>query len=358
MSVAADNQVRGARAFAERALSWWLSELRAAWRELAPAAAFAARSDAVLEAGERYWLLRRRQQPIGQIDCALSDPETTAWDLRTVLGGRRQRGVTVEIPIERALTKRIMLPAVAEREIDRVLRFEVARHFPFPADRVYLRHRVVSGAGAARGTIEVELIAVPREIVAEVLAALKRAELPLREVVVVGPDSGQPIALPVAPVRRKLASRERVLLALLAALCFGALASPVLHDRLRIAAIEREMVALEPRAKAVLDVRERDRNAADRMAGPLRLVAARPPLVAVLDELTRAVPDGSWLQSLSLSGHELVIDGLSPSAATLALALERSRLFAKVTFRAPITRDAATGLEHFQLSAAVAEAKP
>jgi hypothetical protein len=53
-----------------------------------------------------------------------------------------------------------------------------------------------------------------------------------------------------------------------------------------------------------------------------------------------------------------VIEGLSPSAATIALALEQSRSFAKVAFRSPITREATTGLEHFQLSAAIAEPKP
>jgi hypothetical protein len=38
--------------------------------------------------------------------------------------------------------------------------------------------------------------------------------------------------------------------------------------------------------------------------------------------------------------------------------LEQSRVFANVTFRSPITRDPLTGLEHFQLSAAIAEPKP
>ena len=355
MSVAADHQTRGAKALVERALQWWLSELRANWHDFAPAAVVG-RRDTVLEAGERYWFLRHRQRPIGQIDRALCDADATQHALRRILDPRRHGGVTVEIPLERALTKRIMLPAVAERDIDRILRFEIARQFPFPADRVYVRHRVVSGATAARGTIEVELVAVPREIVAEVLAALRRAELHPRSVVVAG--MGEPIALPVAASRRKLARGERVLVALLAALVIAALSSPVLHSRLRRAAIEREIGALEPRATAILDARTHAQGAAERMAGPLRLVAARPPLVAVLDGLTRAVPDGSWLQSLSLSGNELVIDGLSPSAATLALALEKSGIFAKVSFRSPITRDAASGLEHFQLSAAIGEAKP
>lgn len=249
-----------------------------------------------------------------------------------------------------------MLPAVAQSEIERILRFEIARHFPFPAERVYFRHRIVGRGAGARGPIEVELVAVPREIVAEVLEALHHAGLRPKGVAVGG---AAPIFLPIASLRqRPLGRGERGMLAMLAVLALAALASPVLHDRMRLAAIERETIALEPGVKAILGARARQQSAAERIAGPLRLKAARPPLVTVLDELTKAVPDGSWLLSLTFSGHELVIDGLSPSAATLALALEKSRSFANVVFRAPITRDAATGLEHFQLSAAVTGAKP
>lgn len=355
MTAAADNEPKGARALAERALLWWLSELRATWREIADRLAFGARSDIVLEAGERYWIARQRQRPLGQIDRAVADADETQRELRRMLAARR-RSVIVEIPPERALLKRIMLPAVAQSEIERILRFEIARHFPFPAERVYFRHRIVGRGAGARGPIEVELVAVPREIVAEVLEALHHAGLRPKGVAVGG---AAPIFLPIASLRqRPLGRGERGMLAMLAVLALAALASPVLHDRMRLAAIERETIALEPGVKAILGARARQQSAAERIAGPLRLKAARPPLVTVLDELTKAVPDGSWLLSLTFSGHELVIDGLSPSAATLALALEKSRSFANVVFRAPITRDAATGLEHFQLSAAVTGAKP
>ena len=357
MTVAADHS-RGARAFIERALHWWFAELRATYHDLARAASIGIRNDPVLEAGERYWVLRHRQRPLGQIDRTVADADDTTRELRRILAAG-QRQLTVEIPPERALIKRIRLPAMAQSEIGRVLRFEIGRHFPFPAERVYFRHRVVDAGSAAHGTIEVELVAVPREIVADILRTLRAADMHVKAVAVAGVGGTAPTLLPVASTgRRPLARGERALSMLLAVLVVAALASPVLRDRTRLAAIERETDALEPRVKALLDARDRQQRAAEQVAGPLRLKSSRPPLVALLDDLTKAVPDGAWLQSLTLSGRELVIDGLSPSAATLALALEKSRSFAKVGFRAPITRDPATGLEHFQLSAAITETAP
>lgn len=356
MTVAADPS-RGARALIERALHWWLAELREAYRDLARTASIGARNDLVLEAGERYWVLRHRQRPLGQIDRTVADAAETTGELRRIQAARRRK-LTVEIPAERALVKRIRLPAMAKGEIGRVLRFEIARHFPFPAERVYFQHRVIAGS-AAQGTIEVELVAVPREIVADILHTLRAAELHIKSVVVAGGENAAPIVLPVASVAGRRHGRgERVLSILLGALVLAALASPLLHARLQLAAIERETALLAPQVRALVDARDRQQHAADQMALPLRLKESRPALVVVLDDLTKAVPDGSWLQSLTLSGHELVIDGLSPSAATIALALEKSRSFTKVAFRAPITRDPATGLEHFQLSAAIADPVP
>jgi hypothetical protein len=59
--------------------------------------------------------------------------------------------------------------------------------------------------------------------------------------------------------------------------------------------------------------------------------------------------------SLSISGAEVVLDGLSPSAASVALALEKSRDVSNIVFRSPISREA-SGLEHFQLGATLAAA--
>jgi len=134
--------------------------------------------------------------------------------------------------------------------------------------------------------------------------------------------------------------------------------SAPLRQHLRLADVDRELAALKPQAQAVLETRERQRREADRTASVLRLRAARRPLVDTLAELSRAVPDGSWLISLGLSGRDLVLDGLSPSAATTALALEQSRAFSSVVFRSSITRDPGTGLEHFQLGASIAETAP
>ena len=101
--------------------------------------------------------------------------------------------------------------------------------------------------------------------------------------------------------------------------------------------------------------RHDDRRDADQAADIARLHGGRPPLIAIFDALSRELPDGSWLTSLSIAGREILLEGLTPSAATIALALGRNPNFGGVLFRSPIARDAASGLEHFQLGATIVE---
>jgi Tfp pilus assembly protein PilN len=137
----------------------------------------------------------------------------------------------------------------------------------------------------------------------------------------------------------------------------AALISWPLAQQAELSSVERELAALKPRAEAALRLRETERRASERIAAIMALRSGRGPLVAALDALSRGVPDGSWLLSLSISGREVVLDGLSPSAATMALALEKSGSVSGVVFRSPITRET-SGLEHFQLGATLGETKP
>lgn len=361
MTIAANRPLKGARprAWGARALGWWLAELRGCRDDLRRLIAMRGRHSITIEAGERYWLLRQGERPIGQVD-AQSD-ETTRL-LRLIPPAARHAPVVVEIPPERALAKTIALPAGASGQLDRVLGFEIARHFPFPAERVYFRHRI-AGKDEVSGALQVEIVAVPREVVDGVCTTLGLAGLRPAAVAVQGSD-GQPVFLPsealAAAMRREPAPATRMLAIAAALAAAMALASWPLAQRAELSAMDREIATLKPHAEAALKAGEVERSASERSAAILASRAGRPPLVAALDMLSRDLPDGAWLLSLSINGRDVVLDGLAPSAASVALTLEKSGNVNGIEFRSPITREA-SGLEHFQLGAtlrAADEAKP
>jgi len=356
MTIAANRPLNGARsrAWGRRVLSWWLGELRGCRNDLRRALAMRGKRSITIEAGERYWLLRQGQRPAGQIDRQADETE----QLRHLIPSASRRSVVVEIPAERVLAKTITLPAGAAGRLDRVLGFEIARHFPFPAERVYFRHRV-TGRDEIAGAMRVEIVAVPREVVDAVCTVLGEAGLRPAAIAVPGADA-KPMFLPADALGaegRKAAPATRLLGLAAGLTALAALASWPLAQRAELDAMDRDIAMLKPRAEAALKAGEAERSAGQRSAVILALRTGRPPLVAALDTLSRDLPDGAWLTSLSINGRDVVMDGLAPSAAAVALALEKSHGVTGIVFRSPITREA-SGLEHFQLGATLGEAKP
>jgi len=366
MSIASEHSFKnpGIAGWPGRALRWWLGELRGAWDDAMRRIHAGGSAAVTIEAGERYWVLRRKQRPIGHIDLQSFDPDECRQILADAVATSGARAIFVEIPPERVLSKVVSYPVGARAELDRIVEFDIPRHFPFPAERVLYRYRIVPRAGTAHtegGALAVEIVAVPREIVAAICGELTAAGLSPAGVALVGAASPEPLFLPgslVPQTRRTASPLARRLGFALAAAALAALASWPLAQQARLAVIERQIAELKPRAETALKTRERQQQDAERVRAVFALRAARPPLVGLLDTLSRDLPDKAWLLSLSISGRDIVMDGLSPSAAEIALALQKSGAFKDIVFRAPVTREAPSGLERFQLGAAITEKKP
>lgn len=105
-------------------------------------------------------------------------------------------------------------------------------------------------------------------------------------------------------------------------------------------ALERQIARLEPQALAARGQNQQVRALEERAA---LLEAERERTwrhLQLLQELTRLLPDGTWLQEAQLGEETAEIHGTSDRAAELVQVLENSPYFAQVELAAPITRDA------------------
>jgi general secretion pathway protein L len=80
-----------------------------------------------------------------------------------------------------------------------------------------------------------------------------------------------------------------------------------------------------------------------------------PASIAILDEVTRVLPDGTWLNSLDLRDGALSLSGYSAKASALIALLEDSDLLEEVQFRSQVTFDQKSGAERFSISARITE---
>jgi len=104
-------------------------------------------------------------------------------------------------------------------------------------------------------------------------------------------------------------------------------------------ALQREISRLEPRAKLVQRQSHELSSVLTRAALLDGLRLGTRQKLEILQELTRRLPDGTWLQQVQLGEDTVEISGYSNRAADLVPPLENSPFFSQVEFTSPITRD-------------------
>ena len=298
-----------------------------------------------------------RERALGRVAADVADRSQALIELLDREGARFHR-LVARLPADQVLQKDVTLPLAVEGQIGRVLAYEMDRQTPFRADQVTFYYDVLSRR-RLEGTFTVRLTAAPREAVTALLARLAEwgvvPDIVSATDVPAAPGATLLPATFAAPARR--AARLNGWLAGLAAVLLVTLVSvPALRTQRALADLEAQLVVARPAAAAAVALRrEVDRRAAG-VATVARAKAHTPFAVRVLDEMTRLLPDDTWLAQYNLVGGAVEIQGVSSSAAALVGAIESSPLFGAVRFRTPITRDSLTGQEHFNLAIALVAA--
>jgi Tfp pilus assembly protein PilN len=98
--------------------------------------------------------------------------------------------------------------------------------------------------------------------------------------------------------------------------------------------------------RGAIDRQTSDKKLTDTM---LRLRQQSPSVVSVWQELTKVLPDHSWIQQFSFNGEFFQIEGVSRDAEKLVPLLEESKLFKDVAFSAPVTQSTSGGGQRFAI---------
>ncbi|MFT3813727.1 MAG: PilN domain-containing protein [Acidovorax sp.] len=162
-------------------------------------------------------------------------------------------------------------------------------------------------------------------------------------------------ALPVRTVAwQAQAKRQRWMDGLIAAalaLVLAALAAPALMPLvLKREGVVRAMLhisELEPQAAPLRPQLEELRQQATMAADLRKSMADAVPLARVIDELSAALPDDTWLDRIEVNGGDIRITGLTGNAADLIASLGRQPAFADVHSTGASVRDGGLNKERF-----------
>jgi general secretion pathway protein L len=360
------NQIQNLRARfqgsqAARFFHWWWEELRrllpATWqarmqharRRLTMRMTGTELAVAVYESGRLHEIDRF---PLEQ------DAGLQRQQLRDLLNEREllEAARDLLLPEARVLRKEVVLPAAAESNLRQALSFEMDRQTPFAAEEVYFDHRILN-RDRDSGQLRLELLVTLREPLERDIAQLApRGMAPTGVDVELG---GLPAGVNLLPLDRRFRMvnrRARFHLALGAAavaLLVLVMAQSIWLRQHQIEEVQAAMEQVRGEAMRVQEVRDQIQDATEAASFMLEQRASQLQTVKVLAEVTRILPDDTFLDRLMIGQGNVQMQGKSANAQRLIELVNESTLLADASFRGPTRLDTRSQKEIFDLTAKV-----
>jgi len=259
---------------------------------------------------------------------------------------------------DKVLAKRINLPGAAEENLHEVLGFEMDLHTPFEAAEVYYDFTIV-GRDSTRQKLTVDLVYAPRDAVDTLIEGATSLGLKADIVTCRRRDNAnlQPVNLLPQAMRRArrldLKSLNLALTALLAVLGVAAITIPIVQKNQAIANVEAQIQVAAAEAREGAELRQGLEKMATASQFLVQKKASDVMIIELVDEISRILPDHTWIARLDLSGTELQIQGQSSSSSSLIKIIESSPWFENVRFGSPVVQITGTNNERFHISANV-----
>jgi general secretion pathway protein L len=349
-------------------LRWWRDELAA----MLPAGLrdrFSSRDGAYLGAqGDEWRTYRRvagRLAQAGRVDMGSLDSAGRRNAFRRLLADLpgAARNVWLVLPPETVLLREVHMPLAAEEALRDAIGFDLDRLTPLPAAQAWFDYRV-TGRDAAAQRLTLTLAVTLRAPVEARLAEIRELGAAALGVGLMDDVAASPTPLNLLPAEQRdrpavsgASLAARALAAAVAVLALAALVYPLWLKR-------EAAIALHPRldtARAGAEVAERLGKEIEKLAAEHNFVLgkkhAQVPVVTLMEELSRLLPDTTWVQQLDVKSgsksRELQLAGETGSSSQLIEVLERSGTFANASFKSPLTKGVTPGTERFLLAAEV-----
>lgn len=258
------------------------------------------------------------------------------------------------LPETAVLRTGITMPLATESNLKQALVYEMDRHTPFQAGQVFFTWKVLSRDKEA-GQLYFELFVTPRAAVEDKIEQLRRLGLAPGSVDVLVDEEPLGINLLPESLRHRVVNKQSrmnwVVAAIAVVLMAFVMAQSLWLREHQIKTINEAINNVRAEAMAVQQIRKQIDDASN-AAGFLQSHKIQNGYkVEILAELTRILPQDTFLDRLSLHAATTQMQGKSDNAQGLIELINNSAFFDDASFRGPTRLDNRSRKEIFDLSA-------
>ncbi len=340
---------------------WWTGELREAmpgsWQRRLQHAlrrvTLALEGDALRIGVDEYRRLQTLEVFAAAQDAALQKQQVEDLLLNNEL---QEAPRFLLLEIDTVLHRELKLPLAAESNLAQVLSFEMDRQTPFKASDVYYDWKILNRGGES-GQLRLELFVAPRAEVDRLVNAVTGRGFALAGVDI--RDGDRTLGLNLLPAGRRVRSvnaRTRLNLVLggaCAVLLALVMAQSLYLRSHQVEELEEAIGTVQNEARQVMKIKERIQDTSE-AAGFLAKRRAETPLaIEILADITRILPNDTYLDRLVISKSNVQMQGKSQNAQQLIELVNESPLLDDASFRGSTRLDARSGLEIFEVNAQI-----
>ena len=289
-------------------------------------------------------------------EIALGRHSLTGTELRDTLQrlpAKSRLATVLRIADELFLERDAVVPMAAERDLKRVIGYDMDRLTPFQVKEV-LWTCAITKRDIERNRLHVRVTIVPKARIQPVLNALQRMGVaPIRIEADGATERLHAIPLVDASTTRGwLGPRtDTYALAACGMLALIAIALPFGLQSIARSALDARIDAVRPQVALAEGLRKKIANSATATAATAAARGQVGSPLRYIASLTDVLPDDTFLTSISLRQRKLTIGGKSAGAARLIGAMAANPLIHDPTFAASVIRDETNGGETFSIRA-------
>jgi general secretion pathway protein L len=294
-------------------------------------------------------------------DTFLFEDEAEKTRIRRWLNGHHdQETITILlVPENKVLVRPLTLPSATGDDIRQVLGFEMDRKTPFTAEDVYFDHAITGHDQDAR-RIHVDLLIAMKNQIDEIVDTVRSwdigPDIITTKKLLHGPNDIN--LLPPEERRGQNGQADHLtpVIAIIAFLLFiAAFYSPLIQQTKILEELENKVTKDHDTVVAVQALKKEKETILEESFFLTEKKGARIATIDVIDELTKIMPDDTWINRFNIRNNELQIYGESTAASSLIEVMESSGYFSDTHFRSPVTQNNVTKKDKFHISATLVE---
>jgi len=268
---------------------------------------------------------------------------------------KKQAKVILVLPDAYILKKSFHFPSAAQSNLREALGFELNRRTPFTIEQAYFDYLVI-GSDKVSNKLQIELVVAPRQHIDPLLELLQEWDVHL--------DALKPVSnyqdnssVNLLPDEYQINTNHHtdyltLSLASIAFLLFLAvLYLPITQQSRQLEVLNDEMRASRKTAVQLQQLEEQKQSILEQIGFLENKRKNTLSSVELLNEITKLIPDDTWLTRLLIKNDELQIQGESSNASALIQIVESSERFTQAQFRSPVTQNNVSRKDKFNLSA-------